>query len=88
MELPSQTDFMGRPTTPEQQQMQQMQQMQQEQQTPYIEDAPRIGTDFGFYTTEAPGLGQGVTENPGFSKEALEYFPPQRAYGGIMSLRR
>jgi hypothetical protein len=65
MELPSQTDFMGRPTTPEQQ----MQQM------PYG-------------TSEAPGLGQGVTENPGFSKETLEYFPPQRSSGGIMSLRR
>ena len=62
MELPSQTDFMGRPTTPE-------------QQMPYG-------------TSEAPGLGQGVTENPGFSKETLEYFPPQRSSGGIMSLRR
>ena len=53
MEMPSQTDFMGRPITPPQE-----------------------------------PLGQSVTENPGFNKETLEYFPPQRAYGGIMSLRR
>ena len=33
-------------------------------------------------------LGQGVTENPGFDPQTGDFFPPQRAYGGIMSLRR
>ncbi len=33
-------------------------------------------------------LGQGVTENPGFDPQTGDFFPPLRAYGGIMSLRR